>query len=179
MTKDPKPRQTAPTPTPAKPARAKTTSAPISDPAQTGGTASPAIGPATTLAATPPRQTKAALLRAQLCEPGGVSLAEMIAATGWQVHTVRAALSGVRKSGWTLTRRREGAETIYAIEADPAGSDAPSDADQPALSRGSRKAGNPSNLNKTRKAGKAGNVSLDAPLGGPVSGDLAAGEVVV
>ena len=64
----------------------------------------------------PRRQTKAALLRARLSEPGGVSLAALIEATGWQAHTLRAAMSGLRKEGLTLTRRREGEDTIYAIE---------------------------------------------------------------
>jgi hypothetical protein len=64
----------------------------------------------------PPRQTKAALLRARLSAPGGVSLAALIEATGWQAHTLRAALSGLRKDGLSLTRRREGDDTIYAIE---------------------------------------------------------------
>jgi hypothetical protein len=62
------------------------------------------------------RQTKAALLRAQLAEPGGVSLADLMAATGWQAHTVRAALTGLRKAGLILSRRREGDQTIYAID---------------------------------------------------------------
>lgn len=70
----------------------------------------------------PPRQTKAALLRARLAEPGGVSLAVLIEATGWQAHTLRAALSGLRKEGLTLTRRRDGEDTIYAI--DPSGATA-------------------------------------------------------
>lgn len=64
----------------------------------------------------PPRQTKAALLRARLAEPGGVSLAALIKATGWQAHTLRAYLSGLRKEGLTLSRRREGEDTIYAID---------------------------------------------------------------
>lgn len=69
------------------------------------------------LAATPepPRQTKPALLRAMLAKPGGASLAALMAATGWQPHTLRAALSGLRKKGLDLTRRREGEDTIYAI----------------------------------------------------------------
>lgn len=70
----------------------------------------------------PPRRTKAALLRARLAEPGGVSLAALIEATGWQAHTLRAYLSGLRKEGVTLTRRREGEDTIYAIE--PGGTEA-------------------------------------------------------
>ena len=63
-----------------------------------------------------PRQTKAALLRARLGEPGGVSLAALIEVTGWQAHTLRAYLGGLRKEGLTLTRRREGDDTIYAID---------------------------------------------------------------
>jgi hypothetical protein len=70
------------------------------------------IAPAPTL----PRQTKAALLRARLAEPAGVSLAALMAATGWQAHTVRASLTGLRKAGLILSRRREGDHTIYAID---------------------------------------------------------------
>ena len=75
--------------------------------------------PAATIAPTPkpPRQTKSALLRTRLSEPGGASLASLIALTGWQAHTLRAALSGLRKEGLSLTRRRDGGDTIYAIEA--------------------------------------------------------------
>lgn len=62
-----------------------------------------------------PRQTKAALVRERLAAPDGVSLAALIEATGWQAHTLRATLSGLRKEGLTLTRRREGENTIYAI----------------------------------------------------------------
>ena len=65
----------------------------------------------------PPRQTKAALLRARLAEPGGVSAAALMEATGWQAHTLRASLSGLRKAGLILTRRRNGDETIYAVDA--------------------------------------------------------------
>lgn len=69
----------------------------------------------------PPRQTKAALVRELLAAPGGVSLAALIEATGWQAHTLRATLSGLRKEGLTLTRRREGENTIYAIAPGGAG----------------------------------------------------------
>ncbi len=34
----------------------------------------------------------------------------------WQAHSVRASLSGLRKVGLTITRRREGTATIYAID---------------------------------------------------------------
>lgn len=65
----------------------------------------------------PPRQTKAALLRARLGEPGGASMATLMEMTVWQAHTLRAALTGLRNGGLTITRRREGDDTIYAIEA--------------------------------------------------------------
>lgn len=64
-----------------------------------------------------PRQTKAALLRAMLAAPGGASLVHIMTETGWQAHTVRAALTGLRKAGLHLIRRREGDATIYAIDA--------------------------------------------------------------
>lgn len=62
-----------------------------------------------------PRQTKAAILRTLLEAPGGASLTRIMTETGWQAHTVRAALTGLRKAGLHLTRRREGDDTIYAI----------------------------------------------------------------
>lgn len=84
------------------------------DPGATGNSAS-----AATIVPTPKpaRQTKAALLRSRLSEPGGASLACLIELTGWQAHTLRAALSGLRKEGFSLNRRRDGDDTIYAIEA--------------------------------------------------------------
>lgn len=64
----------------------------------------------------PPRETKSLKLRWQLEVPGGAALSSLMALTGWQAHTIRAALSGLRKTGWVITRRREGSETIYAID---------------------------------------------------------------
>ena len=80
----------------------------------------PATAPLTTPPSTlkPPRQTKAALLRTRLAEAGGASLTALMEMTGWQAHTLRAAITGLRKAGLTITRRREGKDTIYAIEAD-------------------------------------------------------------
>lgn len=66
-------------------------------------------------AATAPRQTKAAMVRAHLAEPGGASMTEMMLLTGWRAHTLRAALTGLRKTGLSITRNSEGGETIYAI----------------------------------------------------------------
>ncbi len=62
-----------------------------------------------------PRKTKASLLHDLVGAPGGARLSELMAATGWQAHTVRAALSGLRKQGYILERRREGCDTIYSL----------------------------------------------------------------
>jgi hypothetical protein len=66
-------------------------------------------------AARGPTQTKAARLRAMLAEPEGASLARIMAETGWQAHTVRAALSGLRKAGTSLARERVDEVTVYRI----------------------------------------------------------------
>ncbi|MBL9063019.1 DUF3489 domain-containing protein [Tabrizicola sp.] len=47
----------------------------------------------------PLRKTKAFALRRSLQDPGGASMTSLMAATGWQAHSVRAALSGLRKKG--------------------------------------------------------------------------------
>ena len=53
------------------------------------------------------------LLRAR-----GATPLELIAATDWQVHSVRAFLSGLRKKGRVLVRElRKGGEFAYRIEA--------------------------------------------------------------
>lgn len=104
---------------------------PIDAPPPAAATAAPKAGPVAA------RQTKAALLRSRLADPGGVSLAALMEATGWQAHTLRAALSGVRKSGLTVTCRRAGADTIYTL-APAAGNAAEDPADRgmvPARSR--------------------------------------------
>ena len=56
-----------------------------------------------------------------LCRSEGVSLAELIAATGWLAHTTRAALTGLRKRGYvvTLDRSDRVGGSIYHIEAKP------------------------------------------------------------
>ena len=49
-----------------------------------------------------PEVTKRARLIALLKRNDGVSLDDMVVATGWQPHTTRAALTGLRKSGWII-----------------------------------------------------------------------------
>ena len=63
-----------------------------------------------------PKPTKAAIVSKLLSRPRGASLGDIIAATGWQTHSVRAFLTGLRKKGVVLERepRRDGA-TGYRI----------------------------------------------------------------
>ena len=54
-----------------------------------------------------PRPTsKIAAVVGLLSRCGGATLAELIAATGWLPHTIRAALTGLRKRGYVLTLDR-------------------------------------------------------------------------
>ncbi len=45
----------------------------------------------------------------------GASLEEMIEATGWQAHTVRAAMTGLRKRGFEIKRHVEGNTTVWSV----------------------------------------------------------------
>ena len=54
-----------------------------------------------------------ALLR---CE-GGATLAELVAATGWQPHTTRSALTGLRKKGHVIERSTRDGAAAYSIAA--------------------------------------------------------------
>ena len=62
------------------------------------------------------KPTKAAIVGKLLSRPRGASLGDMTAATGWQAHSIRAFLTGLRKKGVNLEReqRRDGA-TGYRI----------------------------------------------------------------
>lgn len=45
----------------------------------------------------------------------GATLAELVAATGWQPHTTRAALTGLRKKGHAIERGTRDGATSYSI----------------------------------------------------------------
>ena len=62
------------------------------------------------------KPTKAAIVGKLLSRPRGASLGDIAAATGWQAHSIRAFLTGLRKKGVNLEReqRRDGA-TGYRI----------------------------------------------------------------
>ncbi len=60
--------------------------------------------------------TKQATLIDMLKTPNGASIAQMGAKTGWQPHSVRAALTGLRKRGFAITRERSDAGvTVYRL----------------------------------------------------------------
>jgi DNA-binding transcriptional regulator PaaX len=46
----------------------------------------------------------------------GASLEDMTDATGWQPHTVRAAMTGLRKKGHIVERHVEGNTTIWSVK---------------------------------------------------------------
>jgi hypothetical protein len=69
----------------------------------------------------PPVLTKMALVSKLLGRVRGASIAELGAATGWQPHSVRALLSGLRKRGVRLVREtRKSGEGCYRIVANDA-----------------------------------------------------------
>ena len=53
------------------------------------------------------RRTKADTIVDLLQRPTGASIAELIQATGWQPHSVRAALTGLRKKGREVARTKD------------------------------------------------------------------------
>jgi hypothetical protein len=59
------------------------------------------------LAWRPRAGSKQALLISMLMTAEGASLDELVAATGWLPHTVRAALTGLRKRGYAIARLQE------------------------------------------------------------------------
>ena len=74
--------------------------------------------PGSKLQGATPRKTKASLMREMLEGEGGANLDDLCKATGWQPHTVRAALSGLRKAGHVIDRTRDDAgKSIYRVTA--------------------------------------------------------------
>lgn len=64
------------------------------------------------------RQTKQQLLIDMLGREGGATLAEIVAATGWQSHTVHGAMSGALKKrfGLTITSEKlDGRGRVYRV----------------------------------------------------------------
>ncbi|MHC2001812.1 DUF3489 domain-containing protein [Methylobacterium sp. CM6241] len=68
-------------------------------------------------AETKPRSgTKQSLIIAMLQRDEGATLADLMAATGWLAHSTRAALTGLRKRGMTLTKGHDAEDrTVYRL----------------------------------------------------------------
>ncbi|MDD3030622.1 MAG: DUF3489 domain-containing protein [Alphaproteobacteria bacterium] len=66
----------------------------------------------------PAKGSKLALVVALLSRPEGATLEDVIAATGWQVHTVRSALShalGKKRGYQIVSDKPKGEQRIYKI----------------------------------------------------------------
>jgi hypothetical protein len=59
------------------------------------------------------RQTKKGSILTLLQRPGGASIGDMTGATGWQTHSVRAALTGLRNEGRELVRAKNDAGVTH------------------------------------------------------------------
>ncbi|MEM1050766.1 MAG: DUF3489 domain-containing protein [Pseudomonadota bacterium] len=59
--------------------------------------------------------TKIAILAQQLKRAKGATLSELEEATGWQQHSIRATITGLRKKGRTIERTRCGEVNCYHI----------------------------------------------------------------
>lgn len=66
-------------------------------------------------ASAPLRHTKIGKVIALLRRDEGATLHEMVEATGWQPHTTRAALTGLKKKGHAIGRDKRDEVTCYRI----------------------------------------------------------------
>ncbi len=60
---------------------------------------------------------KAGTILGLLRRPKGSKITELQKATGWQAHSIRAALTGLRKRGITITRSQDDGVSVYRAEA--------------------------------------------------------------
>lgn len=68
----------------------------------------------------PAAQTKIGKVIVLLKREEGATLDEMVKATGWQSHTTRAALTGLKKKCYTIERSQSDGTSVYRITAGPA-----------------------------------------------------------
>ncbi len=78
------------------------------------------VAPEPNPSAAPARQTKKATVIALLERPDGAAISDLIGVTGWQVHSVRAALTGLRKEGKDLVRAKDATGVTHYRLAAPA-----------------------------------------------------------
>lgn len=77
--------------------------------------AAPAANPAPAAIAAPAAHTKTALVLDMLRRTSGATLDELTSATSWLPHTTRAALTGLRKKGHAIDKRKRGEVTCYHL----------------------------------------------------------------
>lgn len=104
-------------PKPAKPQRRMARPAPAAAAAPPSAATSPTSPPSSK----PATGSKSTAVIALLERGEGATLAELIAATSWLPHTIRAALTGLRKKGHAIERSKRGEETCYRIALRTAG----------------------------------------------------------
>jgi hypothetical protein len=63
--------------------------------------------------------SKLDVIRSLIVRTDGATLDELVSATGWQPHSVRAGMTGLRKQGLTIVRTRVEGTTRFAIETQP------------------------------------------------------------
>lgn len=63
----------------------------------------------------PHRSTKIAEVIELLRRKDGATLEELTSATGWQTHSTRAVLTGLRKKGHTIAKSKRNNATCYRI----------------------------------------------------------------
>ncbi len=59
---------------------------------------------------------KAGTILGLLSRPKGARINELQKATGWQAHSIRAAITGLRKRGITITRSQDDGVTVYRAD---------------------------------------------------------------
>jgi hypothetical protein len=91
-----------------------TTKSTVSNARPSKKAATPGVEPGPGIRTTP-GETKIGTVIRQLGQAGGASLDELVAATGWQPHTTRAAITGLRKKGHTIAKAKVGGATRYSI----------------------------------------------------------------
>ena len=63
--------------------------------------------------------TKSDLVISLLSKPDGAAASDLLSVTGWQLHSLRAFISGLRKRGHAISRSKENGEARYVISNPP------------------------------------------------------------
>ena len=68
----------------------------------------------------PSPRTKIGTVRKMLSRPAGASIAQIQKTTGWQPHSIRAALTRLRQKGHAIERSNDNGRTKYHIDSESA-----------------------------------------------------------